>query len=212
MSTWIIVFLAFTGALFLAKLLFIIGVTAALPVTQGALFVSTHYSHITSFLNRVPMSRGQVFVDLGCGDGRVLRAARANYSVTALGFEVNPLAYLEARLLSLGRSGIRIKWKDFWDADLSEADIVFCYLFPDVMGRLANKLEQELKNGARVISYNFPLPEWKPYSIVDPEASWHTNPIYIYRFPDARSGDKHKSKRSGESMNMKSAQLSHSGA
>jgi len=119
-------------------------------------------------------------VDIGCGDGRVLRAAKRRYNVRGLGFEVNFLAYLIARVRSSGIEGIQIRWGNFWKVDLSDADVVFCYLFPDVMERLAKKLEAELSPGARVISCNFSIPGWKPLEVLFPDSSLHDDPIYGY--------------------------------
>ncbi|MGD8670882.1 MAG: hypothetical protein PVF31_12390, partial [Desulfobacterales bacterium] len=65
-------------------------------------------------------------------------------------------------------------------ADPSEADVVFCYLYPDVMKKLATKLVDGLKPGAIVVSSNFSLPGWSPGKILRLESSLHNAPIYIY--------------------------------
>jgi hypothetical protein len=66
---------------------------------------------------------------------------------------------------------------------MGDADVVFCYLFPDVMGRLAQKLLRELRPGTRVISCNFPLPGWRHRELLYPESSIHADPIYLYQIP-----------------------------
>lgn len=110
MPLWLIVFLILAGTLFILKLLYVLAFGWTLPVTRGALFVSTASLRIKTFLNAVPMETGELLVDIGCGDGRVLRAAHRRYGVKALGFEVNPLAYLTARhpcdLLQFSPSGL----------------------------------------------------------------------------------------------------------
>jgi hypothetical protein len=98
------------------------------------------------------------------------------------GFEVNPVVFF-GRLLSLGKKKVSIKWGSFWSKDLSHADIIFCYLFPDVLERLAVNLKKELKPGARVVSCNFPLPGWLPQEILRPDESRNQDPIYIYSVP-----------------------------
>ena len=182
----LIVFLILAGALFVLKLLYVIAFGWTLPVTRGALFVSTASVRIKTFLNVVPMETGELLVDIGCGDGRVLRAAHRRYGVKAVGFEVNPLAYLTARVLSLRTPGVRIQWGNFWFEDLGDADVIFCYLFPDVMERLAGKLEKELLPGTRVISCNFPLPGWLADKVLRPDSHHHNDPIYLYRIPNAK--------------------------
>jgi hypothetical protein len=106
--------------------------------------------------------------------------------VKALGFEVNPLAYLTARVLGLSTPGIRIQRGNFWHKELGDADVVFCYLFPDVMERLAGKLEKELRPGTRVISCNFPLPGWRADKVLRPDSPRHNDPIYLYRVPNSK--------------------------
>lgn len=192
MPLWLIIFLILAGALFILKLLYVLAFGWTLPVTRGALFVSTASLRIKTFLDAVPMESGELLVDIGCGDGRVLRAAHRRYGVKTLGFEINPLAYVTARVLSLRTPGIRIQWGNFWHKDLGDADVVFCYLFPDVMERLAGKLEKELRPGTRVISCNFPLPGWRADTVLRPDSSRHNDPIYLYRIPNPKQKDEGK--------------------
>ncbi len=177
---WILATLILMCGLFAIKLIYVLATVSAHPVTQGAMFVPTANIRVKTFLDAVPMSRDTLLVDIGCGDGRVLRAARVRYGVRGLGFEVNFLAYLIAKIRCLGIEGIRIRWGNFWKVDLGDANVVFCYLFPDVMERLAKKLDAELHPEARVISCNFAIPGWKPLEVLSPDSSLHNDPIYVY--------------------------------
>lgn len=187
MPTWVFIALMIIGGLIAVKLLFAASIVTVFPVTRGAMFHPSAAVRVKTFLDGVPMKPGDLLVDIGCGDGRVLRGATRRYGVRALGFEVNPLAYLLARLRTLGAKGVEIRYSNFWKADLREADVVFCYLFPDVMKRVAGKLEAELRPGTRVCSCNFPLPDWQPLKVLRPDSSLHGDPIYIYRLPGALS-------------------------
>ena len=93
-----------------------------------------------------------------------------------------------AALLTAGRDGIDIRFRNFWLADLAQADVVVCYLFPDVMGRLGTKLAAELAEGARVVSFNFPIPGWTARSTLRAPSRLHNDPIYIYRIPESLPG------------------------
>lgn len=181
MSNWVFAFILLVGGLFALKMTYVLSVALVLPVTRGALYVSTSRKRIGVFLDAVPMQAGQVLVDLGCGDGRVLRSVRKRYSVKAIGYELNLMAYTKARLLCLGRKGIEIRLRNFWKADLSNADVIFCYLFPDVLQDLCVKLKEELKPGAVVVSCNFALPQWRPDMVLRPDHSLHNDPIYMYK-------------------------------
>ena len=69
MPIWLWIFLILTGMLFVLKMTYVLCTAAALPTTQGALYVSTTRTRIAAFIDAVPMKKGQLLVDLGCGDG-----------------------------------------------------------------------------------------------------------------------------------------------
>jgi ribosomal protein L11 methylase PrmA len=180
MAAWIWIFIILAGGLFTLKILYVLSITLVLPFTQGALYVSTSRAKIAAFIDAVPMRADQTLVDLGCGDGRVLREAQKRYGVHTIGYEINPMAYLKARVFSFGRNKIKIRRENFWKAALSDADVVFCYLYPDVMKKLAAKLSVDLKPGTVVVSGNFPLPGFVPSKVLRLESSRHNDPMYIY--------------------------------
>ncbi len=186
MPPWIVPLLVLFAVLFAAKILYVAFTGWSMRVTRGALFVPTHRVRVDAALDAVPMGPGERFVDLGCGDGRVLRAVRRRYGVEAVGIDVNLLACLAARLRNLGDRKVRVERADFWNRDVGDADVVFCYLFPDVTDRLARKLEAELLPGARVVSCNFPLPGWRPAAVLRPGPERHADPIYLYQSPFRR--------------------------
>ncbi len=185
MQVWVWICVSLLGGLFLAKFVYLISTGSVLPITKGALFIPTPSIRTKTFLDALSMNSKELFLDLGCGDGRVLREARRRYGVQAMGFEVNLLAYFAAKVRNFRLKGVQIRWKNFWKVDLSHADVVFCYLFPDVMERLAKKLEAELRPGSKVVSSNFPLPRWRPFQVLHPHSGRHRDPIYIYRFPSS---------------------------
>ena len=188
MPTWVVVIFTIIGGAAALKILHALAIVVVHPITQGAMYTSTGRVKIRKALDAVTMKRGELLVDIGCGDGRVLRAARKRYGVSCLGFEINPIAFAKARLLSMGKKGLEIRCRNFWKADLGKADIVSCYLFPDVMRRLGAKLGKELASGARVISFNFPIPGWKHEAVLRADSKLHNDPIYIYRIPDCLPG------------------------
>ena len=181
MAYWIWSVLVLAGLLFAAKMTYLVSTALVLPATQGALYVSTSGTRIRAFLDAVPMAVDNLLVDLGCGDGRVLRSASQRYGIRAVGYELNPLAYLRARWRCRGRKRVRVIHANFWQADLSRADVIFCYLFPDVMKRMAAKIRAEAKPGAVVVSCNFPLPGCTACQVLRPAGARHHDPIYIYR-------------------------------
>ncbi|MBN2516686.1 MAG: class I SAM-dependent methyltransferase [Deltaproteobacteria bacterium] len=185
MPNWVLITLSVIGSLIFIKLLFVLSILSVYKITRGAMFHPSAFIRVKTFLDAVPMRESQTLVDIGCGDGRVLSEAKKRYGVRALGFEVNPLAYAMARIRTLRLKGVTVRCKNFWNVYIGDADVIFCYLFPDVMKRLAQKLENELKPGTRVVSCNFPLPGWKHLTVLYPDSSLNNSPIYCYRYPDS---------------------------
>jgi predicted RNA methylase len=185
MDVIIFIFLGFLGVLTALKMTFALFTGFSSFKTGGALFATTHPLKIKKILETIEMHPNQVVYDLGSGDGGFLIAASKRYKVKAIGLEINPWAYLLSKFkVMLWRTDVSIRFQDFWKVNLSEADIVFCYLFPDVMERLKEKLSKELKIGAMVISCNFEIPGWRPEKTIIVSHPIHTDPIFIYKRPD----------------------------
>ncbi|MFP4474290.1 MAG: SAM-dependent methyltransferase [Desulfatibacillaceae bacterium] len=180
MNVWIVAAIGFFALLFAVKLVYVLSTALALPATRGALFVGTSNARIDAFLDAVPMKPDDLFVDLGCGDGRVLYRAGKRFGVRGEGYELNLLAWVQAWLRHLGHRDVAVHRRNFFTADLTRADVVFCYLFPDVMADIGNKLSLELKPGAVAVSANFPIPGWSPRKVVRPAGDMDHDPIYIY--------------------------------
>ena len=185
MSPWIVIILGLAAGLFVIKLAYVTAVALSIKNTRGALYVSTSRLRIRAVLDELNLTPGQVLMDLGCGDGRALRAARRRSDISAIGYEINPLAYLKARIYSMA-AGIDIRYRNFWHEAIDRADIIFCYLFPDVMAELAAKIQKEAKPGAVIVSFNFPIPAFTPVKVLRPAGARQNDPIYFYRMPDAQ--------------------------
>lgn len=108
------------------------------------------------------LKTGDVFYDLGSGDGRaVLAMAQAFPGAKAIGIEKGPFPYLVSRFwLSLrGVKNASFLFQDFSKVDLSHATHVYMYLYPDVVQKLLPKLKSELKPGSQVVTCDFPFKE-----------------------------------------------------
>lgn len=163
--------------LVLVKAAYTVGTILVLPRTKGALFVPTSRGKIHAILEEIRLHPGMKVVDLGCGDGRFLRAIWRRYRVVGEGFEINPWALFLAKTFNvLTGTPARVYRRNFFEVDLSCYEVVFCYLFPDLLKDLKPKLEAELRPGAVVISCNFPIPGWSPLKIIKVD-----DPIFIYR-------------------------------
>ena len=160
--------------------------------TGGALFVPTPKVMIQEIVRSIDFSRFQDIRELGTGDGRFISAVEKSYKRAVLGYEINPIAFfitwLKIRLYGLNS---RVKFTSFWEQDLRGAHCIFCYLFPDIMARLGEKLDCELEQGAYVISANFTIPGWREEKIVQVSRSIFNDPIYVYRIGNHKGDSSH---------------------
>lgn len=101
---------------------------------------------------------GQTLIDLGSGDGRLLRAAAA-HGLTAIGYEINPVMVVISWLVCWPyRQQVHIHWANFWRVSLPPADIIYVFMLDKYMSRLDAKLVKEVKHPTQVVSYVFKLP------------------------------------------------------
>lgn len=167
------------------KLTYVASVVLALPKTGGAMFCITRQDKIRAVLDAVPMTPDTNIIDLGCGDARFIAAAARRYGCHGTGYDINWSAWLLARLRQAFSGGlITVNRQDFWPVSIAGADVVFCYLFPDLMERLSKKAKFEMKPGAVLVSCNFELPGWKTEQVLH-AGRGGKDPIYIYRQREA---------------------------
>jgi hypothetical protein len=95
----------------------------------GAPFVPTRKKWLGDAMKLAAVGKGDVVVDLGSGDGAVLKAALDSGAKRAVGYEINPLLVMWSRW-RLRRFGKRAKIKnsDFFKTKLP-ADTTVIYLF-----------------------------------------------------------------------------------
>jgi len=106
---------------------------------------------------------GEVFYDLGCGNGKVVLYANKNFQAKAIGLEISLPLYLTCKIRQIFNynKNLSFKFKDLYRQNLSNADVVYFFGMPDNVEKLKAKLERELKPGTRVISYVFPVVGWQ---------------------------------------------------
>jgi SAM-dependent methyltransferase len=130
----------------------------------GAFFAKTDNDSADKIIKLAEIKPGQVAVDLGSGDGKlVIMLAKAG--AVAFGFEINPfLVWLSRRKIK--KAGLSQKafvfCKNFWKEDLSKFDVVTIFGIKFIMKGLEAKLNKELRPGSKVISKYFVFPNWKP--------------------------------------------------
>lgn len=150
----------------------------------GAPWVPTFKKTALASIKLAKIRPGEVVYDLGCGDGRwLLAAARLTPGKKFVGYEISVLPFVLAKfrqLFSSERDRIQIKFRNFFNEDLAQADVIYCFGLPGVLKKLEPKLKQELKPGARLVSHSFRMPHQQPERIL--RLSPKSSAIFLYRY------------------------------
>src|SRR5690348_14585705 len=151
-------------------------------------YVTSPQRAVDKMLDMASLKPGETLYDLGCGDGRILIAAAQKYRVKAVGIEISDrlVRTAEDNVKALGlEDKVKVIRGDFMQTDLSPADVVTLYLMTTANENLRPNLEKYLKKDARVVSYDYPIPGWKPVGEQETEPSHLGNrhTIYLYQVP-----------------------------
>jgi SAM-dependent methyltransferase len=122
-----------------------------------------------SLLKLIPGNRNVKFVDLGSGLGGTLRhLARQAPDSEFVGVESAPLPFVVSWCLGKlsGCNNLEFRFRDIWKENLSEFDMVYCFLSPVPMPRLYEKVQDELAPGSLFISNSFRVPDHEPDRVV----------------------------------------------
>jgi hypothetical protein len=145
------------------------------PLGRGAIYDPSTPEQTRQMVELAAVRPGEKAADLGSGDGRVV-IALARRGAEAHGWEVNPVLVLLSRR-EVRRAGLAgrafIHWGSFWRADFTGFDLVTTFQVDFVMGRMAEKLSRELREGARIVSHHWRFPAWPAEAV--------RGDMYLYR-------------------------------
>lgn len=167
--------------IFLSPLLFWMA-TFIYTAKRGSPYVpikTRRYDNILKFVKP-----GDKVADLGCGDGRILVEAVKKGAKKADGWELDALVYVtalwrtaKAGLSKSDRSKIHIIFGDFWNADLSKYNVIYCYQMTKYLKPFQTKLLPQLKPGTLVISPDYEIPGMRYWKKVEDQ----DRGIYVYK-------------------------------
>ncbi|MFH1426966.1 MAG: class I SAM-dependent methyltransferase [Patescibacteria group bacterium] len=124
-------------------------------------FISTGKKVIAMIFQELDLDKnfsGTVY-ELGCGKAGFLNIFHKYYpKANLIGIEYEYLLFIISKVQqALKRNKIRIIRKNIFQADLSKADLIYCYLNVKMMKDLEAKFKKECKPGTQIISYAFSL-------------------------------------------------------
>lgn len=159
----------------LLALIFIFGFV----VFRGAPYVPSHKKYvIEAFTKLYQLKSSDVLLDVGSGDGLVLRIAE-KYCNKVIGYELNPVLFaISILLLPRYNKKVIIKLVDFWLVNIpDDTTVVYVFAVTRDINKMINKFQNEadrLNRKISVISYGNEFYGKK-------EVKKH-GPYYLYEF------------------------------
>lgn len=164
--------------------LFILIMTIVMNVWFKVPYVPTPVAIVQTMLDLAALQPGMVVYDLGAGDGRfLLQAKKRQPNCIAIGYEgaFGVWIYGKIRIYFSRLTNISFYWRNFFKADLRNADVIFVYLTISMMKKLLPKFQKELRPGTKIISHAFKLPDLVPVdSRQVPMTFGGTTNVYLY--------------------------------
>jgi len=135
------------------------------------------YDRIAKLANLGPK---MFFYDLGSGTGDMLFYLSKKYNINCAGIEVSPLLYFYSKIRSLFYKKVKIYYGNFFQHDLSRADVVYVFLHPKLYDRLKKRINSGLKNDSKIILAGWPFEKSNPIRISKEK---YRATYYLYKKP-----------------------------
>ncbi|TAL14860.1 methyltransferase domain-containing protein [Patescibacteria group bacterium] len=128
--------------------------TFGIVVFRGAPYVPSRRRYIKqAFTDLYPLNSKDVLVDVGSGDGIVLRIA-SEYGTKAIGLELNPVLVLISRLLSRRDKNVQVKLVDFWLTPLPDnTTVVYAFMVTRDIKKITKKMQAEANRLGRSLAF-----------------------------------------------------------
>jgi SAM-dependent methyltransferase len=129
----------------------------AYSLIKGAPYVPTRKRRILEILNTAKLTPSDTFLELGSGDGTVILHAARLYKVTGRGVEINMFLVWLSRLKTwlLRIPGVTFTTANALEAPFESFNVVYVFLFPKILDKLAPVILKKARPGTLVISHGF---------------------------------------------------------
>ncbi len=128
--------------------------------------VGTYHRHYDLMRQQLKLPDGKALIDLGCGDGGVLRFMSDQYHCAPLdGIDNNLTAIWRWKFLNylFNKKNIHLHHGDIQDCNLSKYDIIYMFLLPQHLDNLQSRLQKNMKSDAIIVCNTFEFSDRKPY-------------------------------------------------
>lgn len=132
--------------------------------SHGVPYIPSSDKRIKKLLNNLPQNNKLHFLDIGCGDGRVVEAVKTRFLWRNCVWIENSLyPYFRAKQVQKKSAYDYniIKW-NFFKKDIGKYNIIYCYLLPVYMKKVWQKVSSECQPGTLLYSTVFEVKNKKP--------------------------------------------------
>ncbi len=162
---------------------------------MGAPYVPSKADELAAVLAHARLTPADTFLDVGCGDGRVVLTAISTYGVTGTGVDINPVLIRTARAQAR-EQGISATFQtgNIKNVDYAPYSVIYLYLLPQLIQQITTRILAQTAPGTLVISHWFSIRGWEPYLESTYQGRDFTS--YYYRIPgtDTQNNANHSRK------------------
>lgn len=129
----------------------------------GAPYLPTLSKRVEDALDLLALKPGQALLELGSGDGRLLKAA-AKRGIRATGYELNPLLVFYTKISCWRyRDRVSVHWGNYWTKQWLPTDGIYVFMLEKYMEKLHKRCIQESKRHPfKLVSFAFKIPKKTP--------------------------------------------------
>ena len=155
-------------------------------------YVASPEMIVEEMLRLADVGKEDVVYDLGSGDGRIVIMAASMYGARGIGFELDgDLVHQSTE--NARRAGVshlvEFRQQDVLTVDLSPATVVTIYLGQEANLKLRPAIQSELCPGARVVSHDFDMGDWRPEAVRQLlDESGMVRTLYLWRITGRQPG------------------------
>ena len=134
-------------------------------------FVGSNLENVRRMVELAAPRSGETVIDLGSGDGRIVFAAvEGRPGVRGLGVDISAELVQKSNAAAQAQGladRVRFTHQNAFDADLGKVDVIFMWLFPELMRLLRPKILAQARPGTRVVVATWDLGSWQADAIDD---------------------------------------------
>lgn len=145
--------------------------------------IITPKEYYDELFNNFSIPKNCTIYELGCSKGDFLFAVEKFEPKKIVGFELSPLhVWYGKTKAKIKKSKVKIKYQDFFKADITDADLIYLFLVEPILIKLWKKIKNEAKPGTIVVVLSDRIPGEKYFQKIATRPNKQDGTFYyLYR-------------------------------